>query len=77
MACALRHLKPNELNYPTHDLELAAFVYTLKISRHDMYGATFNIFTDRKSLKHLLTQKYEPEVNKMARVPERLLFHDL
>ena len=33
-----RHLKVHEKNYPTHDLELAALVYALKIWRHYLYG---------------------------------------
>ena len=57
MAYASRKLKPNEVNYPTHDLELVAIVYALKIWRNYMYGASFGIFTDQKSLKYLLTQK--------------------
>ena len=31
MAYASRQLKSNEQNYPTHDLELAAVVFALKI----------------------------------------------
>jgi len=31
VAYASRQLKPHELNYPTHDLELAAVIFTLKI----------------------------------------------
>jgi len=31
VAYASRQLKPHELNYPTHDLELAAVVFALKI----------------------------------------------
>ncbi|GKA46113.1 putative reverse transcriptase domain-containing protein [Tanacetum coccineum] len=31
-------LKPNEENYTTHDLELGAFVFALKIWRHYLYG---------------------------------------
>ena len=34
VAYASRQLKPHEKNYPTHDLELAAIVFTLKIWRH-------------------------------------------
>ena len=30
IAYASRQLKPNELNYPVHDLELAALVFSLK-----------------------------------------------
>ena len=54
---ASRQLKPHEQNYPTHDLELAAIVFALKIWRHYLYGEKCRIFTDHKSLKYLLTQK--------------------
>ena len=57
IAYASRQLKPHEINYPTHDLELAAIVFALKIWRHYLYGATCKIFTDHKSLKYLFTQK--------------------
>ena len=40
-----------------HDLELAAVVFALKIWRHYLYGETFQIFTDHKSLKYLMSQK--------------------
>ena len=50
-------LKPHEQNYPTHDLELATVVFTLKIWRHYLYGERCRIYTDHKSLKYLLTQK--------------------
>ena len=35
---ASRKLKVHEKNYPTHDLELAAVVFALKIWRHYLYG---------------------------------------
>ncbi|KAG8473027.1 hypothetical protein CXB51_034902 [Gossypium anomalum] len=35
---ASRQLKPHEENYPTHDLELAAVIFALKIWRHYLYG---------------------------------------
>ncbi|KAK8521637.1 hypothetical protein V6N12_031531 [Hibiscus sabdariffa] len=57
VAYASRQLKPHELNYPTHDLELAAIVFGLKIWRHYLYGEKCHIFIDHKSLKYLLTQK--------------------
>ncbi|KAL0378531.1 UNVERIFIED_CONTAM: Retrovirus-related Pol polyprotein from transposon.6 [Sesamum radiatum] len=57
IAYASRQLRPHELNYPTHDLELAAIVHALKIWRHYLYGEKFQIFTDHKSLKYILTQK--------------------
>ena len=57
VAYASRQLKLHEQNYPTHDLELAAVVFALKIWRHYLYGEKCRIFTDHKSLKYLLTQK--------------------
>ncbi|KAL0536174.1 hypothetical protein IC582_025113 [Cucumis melo] len=44
-------------NYPTHDLELAAVVFALKIWSHYLYGEKIQIFTDHKSLKYFFTQK--------------------
>ncbi|KAJ0802805.1 putative nucleotidyltransferase, Ribonuclease H [Helianthus annuus] len=57
IAYASRQLKPYEVNYPTHDLELAAVVFALKIWRHYLYGESCDIFTDHKSLKYIFTQK--------------------
>ncbi|XP_056690221.1 uncharacterized protein [Spinacia oleracea] len=57
IAYASRQLKPYEVNYPTHDLELAAIVFALKIWRHYLYGVTVKIFTHHKSLKYIFTQK--------------------
>jgi hypothetical protein len=49
-------LRPHEINYPTHDLELAAIVHAFKIWRHYLMGNRCNIFTDHKSLKYIFTQ---------------------
>lgn len=57
IAYALRQLKTHEKNYPTHDLEAAAVVFTLKIWRHYLYGETLEVFFDHKSLKYIFTQK--------------------
>ncbi|KAL0551646.1 hypothetical protein IC582_010735 [Cucumis melo] len=57
VAYAFRQLKSHEQNYPTHDLELAAVVFALKIWRHYLYGEKIQIFTDHKSLKYFFTQK--------------------
>ena len=57
IAYAYRQLKKHEENYPTHDLELAAVVFALKIWRHYSYGAPYRIFTDHKSLQYIFTQK--------------------
>ena len=48
-----RQLKPHEINYPTHDLELAVIVFTLKIWRHYLYGEQFDLFSNHKSLRYL------------------------
>ena len=57
IAYASRQLKKHEQNYPTHDLELAAVVFSLRIWRHYLYGVPCRIFTDHKSLQYLFTQK--------------------
>ncbi|TYK23828.1 reverse transcriptase [Cucumis melo var. makuwa] len=57
VAYASRQLKSHEQNYPTHDLELAAVVFALKVWRHYLYGEKIQIFTDHKSLKYFFTQK--------------------
>nr|GFA62153.1 putative reverse transcriptase domain-containing protein [Tanacetum cinerariifolium] len=54
---ASRQLKIHEKNYTTHDLELGAVVFALKIWRHDLYGTKCTLFTDHKSLQHILDQK--------------------
>ncbi|XP_058766746.1 uncharacterized protein LOC131640358 [Vicia villosa] len=43
VAYASRQLKSHEENYPTHDLELAAIVFALKVWRHYLYGVHFEI----------------------------------
>nr|GFB11055.1 putative reverse transcriptase domain-containing protein [Tanacetum cinerariifolium] len=54
---ALRQLKIHEKNYPTHDLELGAVVFAIKIWRHYLYGTKCTVFTDHKSLQPILNQK--------------------
>ena len=56
-AFAYRQLKVHERNYPTHDLELAAMVFPLKIWRHYLYGVYVYVFTDHKSLQYVFTKK--------------------
>jgi hypothetical protein len=57
IAYASRQLRKHEQNYPTHDLELAAIMHTLKIWRQYMIGNKCRIFIDHKSLKYIFTQK--------------------
>ncbi|KAL1188120.1 hypothetical protein V5N11_003155 [Cardamine amara subsp. amara] len=60
IAYASRQLRKHECNYPTHDLEMAAMVFALKIWRSYLYGGKVQVFTDHKSLKYIFTQ---PEMN--------------
>ncbi|KAD5802640.1 hypothetical protein E3N88_14000 [Mikania micrantha] len=57
IAYASRQLKIHEKNYTTHDLELGAVIFALKIRRHYLYGTKCTVFTDHKSLQHIFDQK--------------------
>ncbi|GJR28492.1 hypothetical protein Tco_1104724 [Tanacetum coccineum] len=57
IAYASRQLKVHEKNYTTHDLELGAVVFALKMWRHYLYGTKCVVFTNHKSLQHILDQK--------------------
>ncbi|GKG09796.1 putative reverse transcriptase domain-containing protein, partial [Tanacetum coccineum] len=71
IAYASRQLKPHEEKYTTHDLELGAVVFALKIWRHFyLYGTKCTMFTDHKSLQHILDQK---ELNMRQRLWLELL----
>ncbi|GKE02571.1 putative reverse transcriptase domain-containing protein, partial [Tanacetum coccineum] len=57
IAYASRQLKIHEKNYTTHDLELEVVVFALKMWTHYLYGTRCTVFTDHKSLQHILDQK--------------------
>jgi len=57
IAYASRQLKVHEKNYTTHDLELGAVVFALKMWRHYLYGTKCTIYTDHKSLQHIFDQR--------------------
>ncbi|GJX21091.1 putative reverse transcriptase domain-containing protein [Tanacetum coccineum] len=57
IAYASRQLKVHEENYTTHDLELGAIVFALRLWRHYLYGTKCVVFTDHKSLRYILNQK--------------------
>ncbi|GKE16074.1 putative nucleotidyltransferase, ribonuclease H [Tanacetum coccineum] len=57
IAYASRQLKIHEKNYTTHDFELGAVVFALKMWRHYLYGTKSVIYTDHKSLQHIFDQK--------------------
>ncbi|KAJ9519493.1 hypothetical protein QJQ45_000590 [Haematococcus lacustris] len=51
-----RKLLPAERNYPTHEQELLSLVEALKVWRHYLLGASFNLLTDNWATKHIQTQ---------------------
>ncbi|GJX33768.1 putative reverse transcriptase domain-containing protein [Tanacetum coccineum] len=57
IAYTSRQLKPNEENYTTHDLELGTVVFAFKFWRHYLFCTKCTVFTDHKSLQHILHQK--------------------
>ncbi|GKC15254.1 putative reverse transcriptase domain-containing protein [Tanacetum coccineum] len=57
IAYVSRQLKVHEKNYTTYDLELSVVVFALKMRRHYLYGTKCVVFTDHKSLQHILDQK--------------------
>ncbi|GKA86958.1 putative reverse transcriptase domain-containing protein [Tanacetum coccineum] len=57
IAYASRQLKVHKENYTTHDLELGAVIFALRLWRHYLYGTKCVVFTDHKSLQYILNQK--------------------
>jgi hypothetical protein len=55
-----RKLNEHEINYVTHDLELATIVHALKMWRHYPMGRRFVLMTDHCGLRHLFDQ---PKLN--------------
>nr|GFB39673.1 putative reverse transcriptase domain-containing protein [Tanacetum cinerariifolium] len=69
-----RQLKVHEQNYTTQDLDLGSVVFALKIWRHYLYGTKCTVFTNDKSLQHILDQK---DLNmRQRRWPELLSDYD-
>ena len=60
IAYGSRQLRAHADKYPTHDLELAAVIYALKLWRHYLLGNRCEVYTDHQSLKYLFTQ---PDLN--------------
>jgi len=52
-----RKLRRHEENYTTHDLELLAIVYALKVWRHYLVGQKFKLKTDHCGVQHIFTQR--------------------
>lgn len=60
IAYEFRKLKDHELNYPTHDLELAVIVHALVCWRHFLLGHKFELHSDHRILQCIFTR---PNVN--------------
>ncbi|GJY25584.1 putative reverse transcriptase domain-containing protein [Tanacetum coccineum] len=71
---ASRQLKIHKKNNATYDLELGAVVFALKLWRHYLYGTMCTVYTDYKSLHHILDKK---ELNmRQCRWLELLSYYD-
>ncbi|GKE29956.1 putative reverse transcriptase domain-containing protein, partial [Tanacetum coccineum] len=57
IAYASRQLKTHKKNYTTHEIELGSVVFALRIWRHYLYGTKCTMYTDHKSLQHILDKK--------------------
>nr|GEZ02592.1 hypothetical protein [Tanacetum cinerariifolium] len=83
IAYASRQIKIHKKNYTTHDLELGEVVFSLKMWRHYLYGTKGTVFTDHKSLQHILDQKetlimHESHKSKYSIHPgSDKMYHDL
>jgi hypothetical protein len=51
-----KKLKEHEINYATHDLELATIVHALKMRRHYLMGRKFELRTNHNGMKYLFEQ---------------------
>jgi hypothetical protein len=72
IAYASRQLRKHELNYPTHNLELAAVVHALKIWRHYVMGTKCQIYTDQEFEVHLHSEGSQSETVPLVRVDQGL-----
>ncbi|GJU94408.1 putative reverse transcriptase domain-containing protein [Tanacetum coccineum] len=72
IAYVSRQLKVHEKNYTIHDLELGTIVFALKMWRHYLYGTKCVMFTDHKSLQHILDQK-ELNMRQRLNLPKQIL----
>ncbi|KAA3480885.1 DNA/RNA polymerases superfamily protein [Gossypium australe] len=66
VAYVSRQLKPHEKNYPTHDLELAAIVFALKILRH-------YLFAELKARPMFVQQITEAQKNDSYKLVQKIL----
>lgn len=75
IAYAPRQRCTHEVNYPTHDLQLAAVIHSLKIWRHYLIGWWCEIYTNHKSMKYIFMQ---PNLNLwQRRWTELIKYYDM
>jgi hypothetical protein len=74
VAYASWQLRKHEVNYPTHDLELAVVVHALKIWRDYLMGKRCELYMDHNSLKYIFTQ---PDLNHRQMRLELIKDYDL
>jgi hypothetical protein len=55
-----KKLNEHEINYVTHDLELASIVHALKMWRHYLLGRRFVLMTNHSGLRYMFDQ---PKLN--------------
>jgi len=72
IASTLRQLKIHERNYPTHDLELAAILFALKIWRHYLYGALRGSYRSPESKIPLPVKGLKSTTDEVVRIPKGL-----
>jgi hypothetical protein len=63
-----RKLRRHEENYATHDWELLAIVYALKVWRHYRVGRKFELRTDHCGLQHFLRKRPERATTTLVRI---------
>jgi hypothetical protein len=51
-----RKMIRHDKNYATHDFELLAIVYALRVWRHYLIGHKFELKTDHSGMQHIFTQ---------------------
>ena len=73
VAFGSRQLKNHEQNYPIHEMELAAIVFSLNIWRCYLYGEQFKVYSDhKKSEVHFHTMGPQHEATQVDGVPRGL-----
>ncbi|GJU67949.1 putative reverse transcriptase domain-containing protein [Tanacetum coccineum] len=71
IAYASRQLKIHEKNYTTHDLELEAVAFTLKIWRHYLYGTKCMAHTEAQKLENIKNEDVGGMLIKNSKDPEK------